>query len=442
MKTRQPDVSKLPDTESELLIPTTPDLSLRKMDRVVSFKLPKIHRRDSEADDLPDITPELMEKLKLMWNIENAVEERPIRVLVDAVRAHLDNINPYFDIMKDTQRTWFECWQFLYKIAQNLDNASESYANLRFYSVPEALRLQELRARMNLGKADTEHQAAVVEFTNELDKRLAEINDLQRKLQEITDAKDMAALSKYEMVYGIKPAASVKSASMPKPGCCALIFSLFAPKNRQAQPVVTVDRAQQDAQDFQDLRAKLITDYNYQIQHKTGLYNDYGDNGPTKSDKYRSEWNEIKAKILHNQIDFYRAQSKEVMLHCLRLYVLAIRTYYLVYGENPVADENKTSTIDAGRANHVYDDHDKIVLKAKELFKQMVKGMKGHLSLLYCLQPDRCEFMQYLDNYNNIKSQEDRDAIIAGKAADEVLEKVFPEFESPEEAFQLPKPGK
>jgi hypothetical protein len=363
------------------------------------------------------------------------------RVFPGAVRAHLDNINPYFEVMKDYQRTWFECWQFLYKIAQNLDHASEEFANQRFYSVPESFRLQELRARMNLGKADIEHQKAVNEFTNELDKRSAELADLQKKLKEITEAQDLAALAKYDMANAVKPSASVKNTSSPKPGCCALFFSIFAPKKQQVQPVTVVDRSQQDAQNFQDLRAKLITDYNFQIQHKTGLYNDYGDNGPRRSDKYRSEWNEIKAKILHNQIDFYRAQSKEVMLHCLRLYVLAIRTYYIVYGENPVADEKKSSVLDASRTKHVYDDQDKIVLKAKDLFKQMVKGMKSHMSLLYCLQPDRYEFSKYLDNYNNIQSQEDRDAVLAGKAGDDVLEKVFPEFESPEEAFQLPGPN-
>ena len=196
--------------------------------------------------------------------------------------------------------------------------------------------------------------------------------------------------------------------------------------------------AKNENQDFQDLRAKLITQYNDEIKFKTDLLNIFGESAPKKSDNYRREWNEIKGKIMHDQIDFYRCQSKDVMLHCIRLYTLAFRTYYLIYGENPVADALSSLDADSRKTEKNYDEQDKLVLKAKDCFKQLVRGMKSNMSMFYCLQPDRCEFNKYLDHYVNIRSNEERDAILAGKATEEMLEKVFPDFESPEEAFKFP----
>ncbi len=441
METRPQDSKKeqLQPTEIEinLLEPKTPDLSLRRKDHTVAFKLPHLHRKDSEADDLPDITPELMAKLNALWGLEDAVEDRPIHVLVRAVREHLDAINPYIEILKDYQRSWFECWQFMYKIAQNLDQAAEEQLNIKFYSVPESLRMLELRARANLGKDNTEWENAKLEYTIEFDKRRNKLVALEAKVKEITDAKDLTALIKYDVNLHEEPAA--KKTPSRKPGCLSFLYVLFTPK-KPVQPPVDV-KAKQDEQSFQNLREKLLKRYQDELEFQTNNLNEFGEAAPKKSDKYSSEWKEIKAKILHHQIDFYRGQSKDVMLHCIRLYTLAIRTFYLIYGENPIADAKEQAMFEQKRIKQIYDDQDKLVMKAKECFKQMIKGLKSHLSLFYCLQPDRCEFTKYLSNYANIPKQEDRDAILAGKAEDDILEKVFPEFEAPEEAFKLPTLG-
>ena len=77
MDTRKPDDKKNAEIEIGLLIPKTPNLSLRRLERVVSFRLPRSHRHDGEVDDLPDITPDLTAQLKLMWSLEDLGEERP-----------------------------------------------------------------------------------------------------------------------------------------------------------------------------------------------------------------------------------------------------------------------------------------------------------------------------------------------------------------------------
>jgi len=423
--------------ESGLLLPKTPDLSLKKIDRTVSFRLPKPRRRDPEADNLPDITPELLIKLNSLWNLEDIAEDRPVSVLIRAVREHLDAINPYIEMLKDDQRSWFECWGFLYKIAQNLDQAAEDRANMRFYSVPEDLRMKELRSRMNLGKADTEWEAAKAEYTNEFDKRLKVITALEADVKAISEAKNISDLQKYNVsLIARRQVEENGGHEVPKRTFCACIYSLFFRKP-SSSAINQVEAVQNQNQDFQDLRAKLITQYNDEIKFKTDLLNIFGETAPKKSDNYRREWNEIKGKIMHDQIDFYRCQSKEVMLHCIRLYSLAFRTYYLIYGENPVADTSKTFDTDSKKVEKIYDEQDKLVFKAKDCFKQLVRGMKNNMSMFYCLQPDRCEFNKYLDNYVNIRSAEERDAILAGNATKGMLEKVFPDFESPEEAFKI-----
>lgn len=431
------EVKQLPDVEANLLEPKTPDLSLRRKDHTVAFKLPRPLRRDNEADDLPDITPELMAKLNALWGLEETAEERPIHVLVRAVREHLDAINPYIEVLKDYQRSWYECWQFLYKIAQSLDHAAEEHMNARFYSVPESLRLMELRARANLGKDEADWEKAKLEYTIEYDKRREKLVALEAQIKEIEEAKDLTSLIKYDINFHEPSKSAAQKIPSKKPGCLSFLYVLFAPKKPQ-QPVVD-EKAKQDEQSFQALKEKLLKRYKDEATFQTNNLNEFGDVAPRKSNKYSMEWKEIKAKILHNQIDFYRGQSKTVMLHSIRLYTLAVRTFYLIYGENPVADIKEIAALEQKRIKPIVEDQDKLVLKAKDCFKQMVKGLKSHLSLFYCLQPDRCDFTTYLTNYTKISSQADRDAILADKATDAMLEKVFPDFEAPEEAFQVPQ---
>lgn len=435
MDNRKPD-EKSNDLEIALQIPKTPNLALHRKEHVVAFSLPSFRRKYDDADDMPDITPELSAKLNDLWDGEEVDEDRPVRTLIAAVRGHLDAINPYIENLKDSQRSWYECWRFLYKIALSLDNASENAKFDRLYAAPESLYLQEVRARMNLGLADIEWEEAKRKYIDEIDKRGAEIAALNVKIKEVSEATEMSALAKYNK----KPAAKKSDVvSSPKVTCWTSFLSFFAPRSRAPQQVPAVAAVPQDAAEFQSLRERLLKEFNDELIFKTKNLQEYADIAPTKTTKYREAYNEVKAKLLHDKIDYYRCQNKEVMLHCLRLYVLAFRTYYLIYGESPFTD-SKQAVSPLTRIKQVYDEQDKSVLKAQELFKQMVKGMKVQMASFYCLQPDRCDFNKYLDNYNNIPKSEDRDAILSGKAPDEIIDMVFPEFEAPEVAFQMPSP--
>lgn len=435
MDNRKPE-EKSNSLETALQIPKTPNLALHRKEHVVAFSLPSFRRKYDDADDMPDITPELSAKLNDLWDGEEVDEDRPVRTLIAAVRGHLDAINPYIENLKDSQRSWYECWRFLYKIALSLDNASENAKFDRLYAAPESLYLQEVRARMNLGLADIEWEEAKRKYIDEIDQRGAEIAAINIKIKEVTEATEMSALAKYNK----KPSAKKSDvASSPKATCWTSFLSFFSPRSRAPQQVAAAVVVQQDAAEFQSLRERLLKEFNGELVFKTKNLQEYADAAPTKTTKYREAYNEVKAKLLHDKVDYYRCQNKEVMLHCLRLYVLAFRTYYLIYGESPFTD-SKQAVSPLSRIKQVYDEQDKSVLKAQDLFKQMVKGMKVQMASFYCLQPDRCDFNKYLDNYNNIPKSEDRDAILSGKAPDELIDMVFPEFEAPEVAFQVSSP--
>ena len=285
---------------------------------------------------------------------------------------------------------------------------------------------------MDISKADTEFAAANEAYTAEFDKGRQEIVRLEAKLKEIADAKDMATLAKYNKLHHA-------AKTSKKPGCLSPFYAFF--RYSPAKSAVTINVATpQGAQKFQELRDKLLREYEDEINFKTSSLNDFGDRAPKKQDNYRDAWRAVKAKIFHDQADFYRCQNRNVMLHCVRLYALTVGTYYRIYNENPFsgikhADEEQFKT-----GSKINDNHDKSVQKAKALFRQMIKGMKSHLGLFYCLQPDRCEFLTYMDNYNHIQKPEDRDAILAGIVTEEIMQQLFRDFESPEEAFQVSQP--
>lgn len=436
MDNRNNSNEKTPDIEAALQTPKTPNLSLLRKEHVVSFNLPSFRRKYDDADDLPDITPELSTKLADLWDGDEVDEDRPVRTLIAAVRGHLDAINPYVEILKDSQRSWYECWRFLYKIALSLDNASEQSKFDRLYAAPESLHLEEVRARMNLGLADIEWEDAKRQYTDEIDKRSAEIADINTKIKEVTEATEMATLAKYNQKPATKKS---QAAASSKATCWTSFLAFFAPKTRVPAQGLQAATGAEDATEFQAMRERLLKELNSELVFKSKNLEEYSERAPTKTTKYRETYNEVKARLLHDKIEYYRCQSKDVMLHCIRLYVLAFRTYYLIYGESPFADGKANSTAEP-RIKQIYDEQDKLVLKAKDLFKQMVKGLKVQMSSFYCLQPDRCDFNKYLDNYNNIPKPEDRDAILSGKASDEMIERVFPEFEAPEVAFRLPSP--
>jgi hypothetical protein len=430
MDTRKKETIKKSDLDAGLLITKTPNLSLRKTDRSVTFKLPKnSKKRDSQDDDLPDITPELMQRLDAMWNMENVYEERPMREFVNAVREHLDAINPYLEILKENEKSWYECWRFLYKIAQELDYASELSANDKFYFMPESLRQEELSARLNLANADAEWDVVKNDYIMDVEKLREDIVKITNKLKDISSAKDLYIL---QMLDVTKPA--IAGAQSTGGGCISNFFALFGGKRASQSAIVTpvLVKPEDSVAKIIALRERLLREQNAELEAKNNELNKLAGAEPPRKDQYRNDWNAIKAKIMHDQIESYRCQTKGVMLHSIRLYVLAIRTYFLIYGENPLA-KVKTSLSEAKQPiRKISGNSDVTAGKAKALFRQMVRGMKSNLSLFYCLQPDRCYFNEYLENYNRISDTEQRDAILAGIEIEESLNRIFPQFESPE----------
>ena len=439
MDARIPEDKKVSQAESALMVARIPDLASKHLERVPSFKLPKINRKDNEADDLPDITPELTERLRSLWSLEDVFEEQPARMLVDAVTEYRNALNPYMETLSVTKLEWFQCWQRIYTIILDLANAVDSDRSDRFYSIPEALLMREKLASGNLGKADSDLEEARQVYVTEFDRRREELVALQAKIKEIENAKDTVTLDKLDTsITSVQRLRNQQAVA--KSECLSSFFSFFSCCQRSvdAPPAAAVatNTTPQDQQVLQTKREKLLADYKHELTFKTDLLNEFGDRAPTRTDNYQTDLNEIKARIFHDKIDFYRCQSKDIMLHCLRLYVLSFRIYYLLYGEDPLLDPKKLAFQPKPKIKQLRDDvdiqRDQTLLKSKELFRQMMRGMKSHLNSFYCLQPDpdRCSFTNYLDNYTRIPKEEERDAILSGLATEEVLEKVFRDFET------------
>jgi hypothetical protein len=124
------------------------------------------------------------------------------------------------------------------------------------------------------------------------------------------------------------------------------------------------------------------------------------------------------------------------MLHCVRLYALTVRVYFKIYNDNPVQGPKE------GQVEKVFNENEKGILNAKELFRQMVRGMKSHLNDYYCEQEqsDRCEFSYYMNNYQENLSEDEQDSLIAGKASAKVIDKLFPDFAAAEQALPSLQP--
>ncbi len=368
---------------------------------------PKSIKRNSEADDLPDITERDINRLKLLWKPDVTQEEHPVRLVLKAVHQHLDMINPYFNALKDNQPTWYNAWRNLYKIAQDLSSALESYRVTRFYSAPEELTLAAARANSNLYKADVELELKKMRYSAEIDKRQSEINDIQAKIKIITEAKNSDVLNRYDT--------NKHSAPKGKPGCMAVFFSLF--RSAPSAPV------QQDDDKLKSLRDRLLLEYNDNLVFKTNSLQDFADKAPVKTDHYQNELDSVMAALAHHKAEFFRCQSRDIMLHCLRLYASASFLFNKVYGEK------MQSTIKT-QIPALRDEDDKIAGKAKALFLQLIEGMHSGFYEFYCLQPSRYEFSQFLQNFMKIKSRETQETILNGTAKEEVLQLIFTEYAS------------
>ena len=414
MDNRKLEIERILNPDEVMLDPKTPNLAQPRVESSLSFKMirKKKEKPRSEFDNLPDITPDLIAKMQSRWNMEGDNGKRPMCEFIAAVREHMDALNPYMEGYRNTQPSWHECWRFLYKIAQELDNAQEAAASEMFYSVPNELRLKKARARINLAKDDADWQEAKNKHWDEIEKRKEMITTLQSKIPAMMAATTLTELKIFELQKS-----SLETLS--KPNYLSFLGSLFVRKIKLVPQAPAVIEAEVKA-----MKERLLNEYNNEIHFKTNSLNEFLNTKPKEPQRYRKELNAIKAMIRYDEMEYYRTQTKFVMLHAIRLYVLAFRTYYLIYSDNPLLDEQKKSDN----------------ASAKILFKHMVKGMKNNLSLFYCMQPDRCDFNRYLQNYNKIPEQEVRDAILAGKASVEMLDLVFPHFQSREEVVDMSKP--
>ncbi len=373
----------------------------------------KSYVRNIVADDLPDITTEKMQKLAKKWRMGEARDAIPIRIIINAVREHLDEMNPYFQVLKKAEQTWYENWRLLYDIAHKLDLVCRYSAETRIYSVPVELVEQEAQAERDLRKGDIEWEDLKYAYSTEIDRRQAEILEIEKKIALIQEINDVATLSSYDLCNKNK-ISKKKSAGFFSSfcGCCHCCNN--------------VDESDlQDPDAIKDLREHLLLEYRDNLVFKTKSLQEYADDAPPKPMQYRQALNDIKAKIYHLRIDFYRCQSKEAMLQCIRLYTVAMRLYYQIYGESPVVDSKPG-------IQKIIGDSDAVIANVKALFKQMIRGMRGHLSLLYCLQPNRVSFTTYLENFNLIKDQGVRDALLSGKENHKILSQLFVDYELPD----------
>ena len=381
------------------------------MDNRFKISKPRSIKRVSDADDLPDITERDINRLKLLWLPDVTQEEYPMRLLLKCIQQHLDMINPYFNALKDTQPTWYNGWRNLHKITQALSATLEVYKGMRFYAAPEDLTLAAAKANSNLHKADVEWELEKMQYSAEIDKRQKEIADIQANIKIISESNNFEVLNRYDVRKQPGPKA--------KPGCFSIFSSLFrrAPAGTQ----------QQDDAKLKLLRDRLLLEYNDNLIFKTNSLREFSEVPPAKTDHYQYELDHVMAELAHHKAEFYRCQSRDVMLHCLRIYLIASRLFDQVYSQNDdkLAPYNhKTATL------KVREDDYKIAGKAKALFQQLIEGMYSGFYEFYCMQPSRYEFSQYLQNFNQIHMKETQEMILNGNASEEVLQLIFTEYAS------------
>lgn len=373
----------------------------------------KSRKRDSQADDLPDITVELMDELNEMWRIDEMLDDLPIEVLIKAVQTHFDAINPYFDAIKDAKVNWYTGWGKLRDLVEELDVASKDIDNTTFRSVPDQLRLQEVNARMNLDKDNSDWKILQDQYHDEFERRREELVDLEQRIATIKVATDIDVLKSLDYV---KERPVVRAANS-----CINFFSSFF--------YVTEVPVEVESELLEVKRERLLKFYQELKASREISLNEFGDQAPKKPDRYRSEWNLIRAKIFYHQIYFNRRQSQAVMLQCMRLYVLAFRIYYMIYGESPLANTRAQQAVAKIKIAPITDEADecamKTIAKIKPLFRQLFLGMDSLMKTFYCMRPDRFEFSDYLDKFNHIQSSAIRDAILAGDKSEVTLQYLF-----------------
>lgn len=377
------------------------------------------NKRISEADDLPDITPELLAELEAIWRHDDNIDQPYCDVLIKAVQGYFDAMNPYFETIKTTKADWWRGWSLMMEIVQMLYLATSDPANNQYYSIPDILRIKEIQARMNLDQDESDWLAMMDEYTTRLDKIREEIVAVQDKINLINTTKDWAVLKGLDKTTEAKPT----PVSTSKPS----FWSFFIPKSQRTTVVeVKTSDPLPASEEWQSMQARLLAQYNQELANKSSMYNDFAETSPKKPSYYRSEWNQVRAKIFHHQLEAARCQTKDVMLQCLRLYVLAFRIYFVIYNENPLTDTNKPHSEPIKKILDKQDmQAEHTMAKIKLIYQKFFQGMDALMKQLYCKTPDRCDFSEYLNKFNHLSSEAERSAVLAGHASEEVLQQIF-----------------
>lgn len=394
-----------------------PDKSSSKkfLTHMSSMRMPKHLPRETDADDKPDLPANYLKELEILWFIDSKSDEKPIARFLNAWRQHVDVIYPYFEDCEQFHQDWYERMNKIYQVMKEMEDSVMLAKDRRFYSIPHFLEQKEINARLALSQNDAQYLAATRHYPEEIDRRQAEILETERIIKLIESTADKEVIAK------------IKRPALPnneKPVKVTGLSSLFSRKSKREAPT----------------RDELLAEYKQNLAHQMRSLEIFRNDAPAKPTKYSEEYLEALADIKFHWLDFYSCQTKEVMLQCVRAYVLAYTTYYQVYLEYPNEEDRDIIHLHDRRIQQIQDDQmlsedERFARKAKACFKQMLEGMKSNLLLFYCQQPDRRDFIRYLDNFKKIPDNKVRAAIIAGNDDPTIIDKVFPNFQTQMDAF-------
>lgn len=380
-----------------------------------SSRMAKHLPRDTDADDKPDLPPSYLKELDVLWYIDSKSEDKPAVRFLNALRQHIDAIYPYFEDAEKQHPDWYDRINKMYQVMNGIENSLRLTKDERFYSIPNQLEQRELSARLAASQNDAKYLAATRHYPEEIDKRQMEIQESEKIIKLIESTVDTNILAQIK-----RPVISGKEKSAKATG----LSSLFSRKSKKESLT----------------KEELLAEYQQHLAFQKKSLEIFRNDAPEKSLRFAEDHLEALADIKFHWLDFYSCLSKDVMLQCVRAYVLAYSTYYQIYLEYPIDEDRDIIHLHDRRIQQIQDDKplsddELFAHKAKACFKQMLEGMKGNLMMFYCEQPNRRDFIKYLDNFKKIPDNKVRAAIIAGNDDPTIIDKVFPNFQTPMDAF-------
>lgn len=427
---------------------------LRAPAQMKSLRVNSVRPRNfTEADGIPDITPQDMLVLNELWNASLNGEILPSQAFIQAFTRHYAVLKPYMGKLEASHDDWVAYWTLIYRSLLDLKVASARYDMHRHYSEPFYLHWNRERAKGDMLNVQNAYALAQEDFYSEIEWRNTEISYMYKLIEAVQSAEDFDAIQKVQQerrrlenagLEARKVSRFVATSQAAKDGALPTRretffskFMSFFPCLQKNKDDVELPKAaatpEQKAEQLKKVKDDLITLYNAQIEGMQAEEDSISLKIP--GDEYKRKYEKAEDESLHHRLLASREQGKEVMYHCLRLYALSVRLYYMMYGENPVdlSLDRKEPVKSSNRP--IYDSSAVIISKVQDMFRQMIRGAKSNLDLFYCLQPDKVFFQDYFANFNEMQNSDDRLSFLRGDNKPEVLDKVFVEFETPEEAY-------